>query len=62
MQHLPVELARQRTRSHLELAREVHLANRFRALSRARRTELKAERRLLQAWQARHDLEATLSR
>jgi hypothetical protein len=60
--HIAVELARERTRSHLELAQEVQLASRIRALSRARRTELKADRRLAEAWRARRDLETAFTR
>jgi hypothetical protein len=57
---LPMELARERTRDHLLLAQEVRLTSGLRALRRARRTETKAERRLLEAWQARDDLETEL--
>jgi hypothetical protein len=58
---LLMDLARERTRSHLQLAEEIRLTSRLRALSRARRTENEAERRLLEAWRARADLESLLS-
>jgi hypothetical protein len=56
---LPVELADERIHRNLELAEEIRISRKLRALSRAKRTERKAERRLLQAWQARSALEAT---
>jgi hypothetical protein len=57
---LPVELADERIHRNLELAEQIRVTRKLRALSRAKRTELKAERRLLQAWQARSALESTL--
>jgi hypothetical protein len=58
---LQMDLARERTRSHLLLAEELRVTSGLRALHRARRAEHKAERRLLEAWQARDDLESVLS-
>jgi hypothetical protein len=58
--NLPVELARERTRSHLQLAEETLVVRRIRALRRARRAEYKAERRLVEAWRQRSELEAVL--
>jgi hypothetical protein len=58
---LTMDLARERTRSHLQLAEEMRVTSGLRALRRARRIENKAERRLLEAWQARDDLETVLS-
>ena len=54
---LTQELASERTRSHLELAAELRCGRRLRALSRARRAERKAERRMVEAWRARSALE-----
>jgi len=55
-----VELARERTHSRLEESRRLSSARRLTALTRAKRAERKAERRLLRAWQARSALEKTL--
>jgi hypothetical protein len=54
------ELVSERIRSHLKVAEQDRWRRRYRALSRARRTERKAERRLVEAWRARSALEATL--
>jgi quinol monooxygenase YgiN len=58
---LTQELASERTRSHLELAEEIRCARRLRALSRARRAERKAERRMVEAWRTRDALEASFN-
>jgi hypothetical protein len=58
--YMTEELASERTRSHLEAAEQIRHARRFRALSRARRAERKAERRLVEAWRVRSDLEALI--
>jgi hypothetical protein len=55
------ELARERTRDTLELAKDLRTATQLRALNRARQAERKAERRLIEAWQARDAIEATFS-
>lgn len=59
---LTQELASERTRSHLELAQEIRWARRLRALSKARRAERKAERRMVEAWLTRSALEDTFDR
>ena len=59
--YLTETLVSERIRSQLELAEQIRFTRKYRALSRARRAERKAERRLLAAWQARSALEATLS-
>ncbi|MBV9445063.1 MAG: hypothetical protein JO345_04095 [Streptosporangiaceae bacterium] len=58
--YLTEELASERIRSHLEHAKQIRSARKYRALSRARRTEQKAERRLIEAWRARAALESKL--
>ncbi len=58
--YLTEELASERIRNHLELARQLRCARRYRAVSRARRMERKAERRLVEAWRVRIALESTL--
>jgi hypothetical protein len=58
--HMASELTSERIRSQLELAERSRWGRRHRALSRARRTERKAERRLIEARRARNALEATL--
>jgi hypothetical protein len=58
--HMTEELASERTRSHLENAEQIRNARRYRALSRARRAERKAERRLVEAWRARSALETLI--
>lgn len=58
---LTQELASERTRSHLELAEELRWARRLRALSKARRAERKAERRMVEAWRTRSALEDTFN-
>lgn len=54
------ELVSERTRSHLELAQQIRQGRKLTALRRARRTERKAERRMLAAWMARSALEASI--
>lgn len=54
---LTQELVSERTRSHLELAEEIRWARRLRALSKARRAERKAERRMVEVWRTRSALE-----
>ena len=58
---LTQELASERTRSQLELAVERRCVRRLRALSRARRAEHKAERRMVQAWRTRSAMESTFN-
>jgi hypothetical protein len=57
---MQAELARERTRSHLEISSQLKASRQLKALKRARRVERKAERRLLEAWQARSALEENL--
>lgn len=52
------QLAEERARSHLELARGLRRARRERMLGRARRMERKAENRLIEAWRRTADLRA----
>jgi hypothetical protein len=54
------ELAAERIRSHLELAEQIRWGRRLSALRRARRTEQKAERRMVAAWRARSAIEAAI--
>jgi hypothetical protein len=58
--HLQADLARDRTRSHLELSQQLQASRQLVALNRAKRAERKAERRLLAAWQTRSALESNL--
>ncbi len=44
------QLASERTRSNLEMARRLRHSRQQRALRRARRMEQKAERRMIRAW------------
>jgi hypothetical protein len=44
------QLARDRTRDDIELAEQLRPVRRLRTLRRARRMEVRAERRLLDAW------------
>ena len=43
-------LARERTRSRLQEAQQLRYSRRLRALRRASRLEVRAERRMVQAW------------
>ena len=52
------QLAEERARSDLELARGLRHARRQRMLRRARRMERKAEIRLIEAWRRADDLRA----
>ncbi|HEY1622782.1 MAG TPA: hypothetical protein VGG16_03210 [Streptosporangiaceae bacterium] len=54
------ELARERTRDNLELAQDLRVVCQLRNLQRVIRSERKAERRLIEAWQARQAAEAAL--
>jgi hypothetical protein len=54
------ELAHERIRENIELARELHVANQLRTLERARRNAAKAERRLIEAWRIRNAVETAL--
>ena len=58
--HPTQELASERTRSQLELAEQIRWGRKLSALRKARRTERKAERRMLAAWQARSAIEAAI--
>jgi len=58
--YLTQELVSERTRRQLELASQLRFTRKYRALSRARRTERKAERRMVEAWRARSALESAL--
>jgi len=58
--HMQLDLAHDRIRSHYELSRQAHSARQQKALTRAKRAERRAERRLLAAWQTRHALESDL--
>ena len=53
-------LARERTRSNLELAERLRISRRLRALRRARRLELKAERRMIEAWRRAMELQGAI--
>jgi hypothetical protein len=52
------QLAEERARNNLELARQLRRARRQRMLRRARRIERKAENRLIVAWRRAADLRA----
>jgi hypothetical protein len=54
------ELARERTRENIELARELQVVTQLRTLQRARRNAMKAERRLIEAWRIRNAVETAL--
>jgi hypothetical protein len=54
--HPAEQLAAERTRGHLKLAEQLRCARRLRTLRRARRTELRAERRLITAWRRAAEL------
>ncbi len=53
------QLARERTRSHLERAEQLRYSRRLRALRRAQRLERRAERRMLEAWRRAAELRET---
>ena len=44
------QLARERTRSHLQQAEQLRYSRRLRTLRRALRLERRAERRMIEAW------------
>jgi len=48
--HAMEQLARERTRDHLELAEQLRHSRRQRTLRRATRMEHKAERKMFEAW------------
>ena len=56
--HVMDQLARERTRDSRELAERLRPARRLRTLRRARRMELKAERRMIAAWRRSAELES----
>ena len=53
-------LARERTRSRLQEAQQLRYSRRLRALRRASRLEVRAERRMVQAWRRAADIRSTL--
>ena len=53
-------VVRERTRSRLQEAEQLRYSRRLRALSRARRREQRAERRMVAAWQRSEELRSTL--
>ena len=54
------QLAADRARGNLKLAEQLRYARRLRTLRRARRMELRAERRLITAWRRAAELRATI--
>jgi hypothetical protein len=56
--HVVAQIASERTRDNIELAEQLRASRRLRMLRRAQRTERKAERRLVAAWQRSADLES----
>ena len=50
------ELAAERTRGNLRLAEQLRYSRRLRTLQRARRMELRAERRMIAAWRRAGEL------
>jgi hypothetical protein len=54
------EMARARTRDTLQFMQDQRMGNQLRTLQRARQNELKAERRLIEAWRARAAVETAL--
>jgi hypothetical protein len=53
-------LARERTRSRIQEAQQLRYSRRLRALRRASRLEVRAERRMVQAWRRAADIRSTL--
>jgi hypothetical protein len=53
-------VVRERTRSRLQEAEQLRYSRRLRALSRARRREQRAERRMVAAWRRTAKLRSTL--
>jgi hypothetical protein len=58
--HPAEQLAAERARDNLKLAERLRCAHRLRTLRRARRMELRAERRLITAWRRAAELRATI--
>jgi hypothetical protein len=58
--HLYEELARQRTRSSIELAERMRPARHLATLRRARRMEARAEHRMIKAWRRAAELRAAI--
>jgi hypothetical protein len=54
------EMARERTRDALAFAQEQRVVSQLRTLRRAKRNELRAERRLVEAWRVRDAVETAL--
>ena len=54
------QLAAERARGNLKLAEQLRCAHRLRTLRRARRMELRAERRLITAWRRAAELRDTI--
>jgi len=53
-------LARERTRSRIQEAQQLRYTRRLRALRRASRLEVRAERRMVQAWRRAAEIRSTL--
>jgi hypothetical protein len=53
-------LARERTRSRLQDAQQLRYTRRLRALRRASRLEVRAERRMVQAWRRAAEIRSAL--
>ena len=53
-------LARERTRSRLQEAQQLRYTRRLRALRRASRLEVRAERRMVQAWRRAAEIRSAL--
>jgi hypothetical protein len=53
-------LARERTRSRIQEAQQLRYSRRLRALRRASRLEVRAERRMVQAWRRAAEIRSTL--
>jgi hypothetical protein len=53
-------LARERTRSRIQEAQQLRYSRRLRALRRASRLEVRAERRMVHAWRRAAEIRSTL--
>jgi len=53
-------LARERSRSRLQEAQQLRYSRRLRALRRASRLEVRAERRMVQAWRRAAEIRSAL--
>ena len=53
-------LARERTRSRIQEAQQLRYSRRLRALRRASRLEVRAERRMVQAWRRAAEIRSAL--